>query len=338
MKLFNLIKKYSKIRFAVGIMIVGLIISAVAGTIFVTPDTGTYEPVDVTITNIEEEGTGVDINHTVYVTYEIDSKQYDAILGSYTSSWKVGDVIECEYDVNDPSSVRTGDGKIASLVICIVGAAAFAYGVYSLIKGIKTSSDEFAQYDRVKEIDEEKADEIRNNNEPKEEYVFHFTGKLNQSYVMKNKYKEPVYEANCDGLKLVSNTKYEFKNCKTGEASTKMISHTVTDSYGNGSVSTAVKSSFKIDGESCWDVLADMGYGFDFSLNGIKAHYEVRHHGVNIGYAELGGTGLMNEKYKNNPLGKAPTNGIFKIECPESEIEAMFLICFCITKTEETLS
>lgn len=338
MKFLNLIKKYSKIRFALGMILVGLIISIIAGIMFVTPDTGTYEAVNVTITNIESEQNGEDTNHTVYVTYEIDGKKYDTTLDSYTSTWKIGDVIECEYDVNDPSAVRTSDGKTMSFIICIVGIAAFIFGAFSLVKGIKTSASDFAQYDRVKQIDEGKAEEIRSNNEPKEEFVFHFTGKLNQSYVMKNSYGEAVYEANCNGVKLVKDTEYEFKNCINGTSSTKMISHTITDSYGNGAFGTTVKSAFKIDGENCWDVLADMGYGFDFGLNGIKAHYDVRHHGVDIGYVELGGTGLMNEKYKDNPLGKMPANGIFKIECTKSEIEGMFLICFCLSRTEETFN
>lgn len=338
MKILNLIKKYSKIRFAVVMVLAGLIVSIVAGVMFFAPDNGTYEKVNTTITSIESEQIGEDTNYTVMVTYEVDGKSYDAILGAYESGWNVGDVVECEYDVSNPSSIRTGDGKTSSLIICIVGIAAVAFGIFNLIKGIKASSDDFAQYDRVKQIDEAKAEEIRNSNEPKEEFVFHFTGKLNQDFVMKNSYGEAVYEANCSGVKLVKDTEYEFKNCVSGATSTKMISHTMTDSFGDGAFSAVVKSAFKIDGKNCWDVLADMGYGFDFGLKGIKAHYEVRHHGVNIGYVELGGTGLMDEKYKDNPLGKVPSNGIFKIECPKSEIEGMFLICFCLTRTEETLS
>lgn len=338
MKIFNLIKKYSKIRFSVGIIIVGIIISAIAGTMFAAPDTGNYEKVNATITNIESRQNGDDTEYTVYVKYSVDGKEYQTELGAYQSNWDVGTDVECEYNVENPAELRTGDGKMMSLIICAVGIVAVIYGALTLVKGIKASTDDFAQYNRVKEIDEAKAQEIREKNEPKEEFVFHFTGKLNQSYIMKNKYGEAVYEAICDGVKLVKDTEYEFKNCITGESSTKMVSHTITGYYGNGSISTAVKSAFKIDGESCWDIIASMGYGFDFSLNGIKAHYEVKHEGVNIGYVEIGGTGLMDEKYKDNPLGKVPTNGIFKIECPKSDIEAMFLICFCLSRTEETLS
>lgn len=338
MKIMNLIKKYSKVRAAFGMIVVGLIISIIAGVIFITPDKGTYEKVDVTITNIESEGTGEDTTYSVSVKYEVDGQEYTAQLGSYQSNWKVGSVIECEYNVDDPANLREGNGKTMSLIICLVGLAVVAFGAVSFVKGIKASSDSFAQYDKGKEIDTQKAKEIQERNESKEEFVFHFTGRLNQDYVMKNRFGEPVYEAKCSGIKLVKDTEYEFKNCSTGEISTKKISHTITQYNGNASFGTAMQSAFKMNDEICWDVLSDMGYGFDFSLNGIKAHYEVRHEGVNIGYAEIGGTGLMNEKYKDNPLGKVPTNGIFKIECPRSEVEAMFLICFCLSRTEETLS
>lgn len=338
MKIINLLKKYSKIRFAAGMMVVGLVISIIAGVMFFTPDTNTYEAVNATITNIEAEENGEDTTYTVYVKYEVDGQAYESQLGAYQSNWEVGSVVECEYNADNPTELRQGDGKTMALIICVIGLAALLYGAFTLVKGIKASSDDFAQYDRVKEIDTQKAERIRNSNEPREEFVFHFTGKLNQDFVMKNSYGEPVYEAICNGVKLVKDTEYEFKNCVTGATSTKKISHTITNSFANGTISTAVKSAFKIDGKSCWDVIADMGYGFDFGLNGIKAHYDVKHEGVDIGYVELGGTGLMNEKYKDNPLGKVPTNGIFKVECPKSEVEGMFLICFCLSRTEETLS
>lgn len=339
MNFFNKFKKFEKIRFSVSLIIVGLIISSIAGIMLTRPD-GNYEKVNATITSIDEETIGEDTNYTVMIEYEVDGQKYTAELGAYQTGWDVGSQIECEYNLDNPSEIRSGDGKLMSLVICAVGAAAAVFGVFRLVKDIKTPSSELSQYDKVKEsqIDENKAEEIRNSNEPMEDFVFHFTGKLNQSYVMENAFGSPVYEAVCDGVTLVKDTKFEFKNHLTGASQEKMIGHTVSQSYGSGGFGMTISSAFNIDGKNCWDVLADMGYGFDFGLSGVKAHYEVRHMGVNIGYAELGGTGLINEKYENNPLGKIPTNGIFKVRCPKSEAEAMFLICFCLTKTEATVN
>ncbi len=339
MKIFDMIKKYEKVRFAASILVVGLIISIISGIILVKPQKD-LPTVNATIISIEERGTGEDIEHTVKVSYRAGGKKYESELGAYETGWKVGDTIECRYDPENPSVVSTETGKLMPFIICLVGIAAVIYGAVNLKKSIKANSSDFAQYDKVsdEQIDPVVAEEIKNSNEPFEDFIFHFTGKLNQSYVMKNSFGEPVYEAVCDGIKLVKDTDFEFKNILTGENSTKMIGHAVTESYGGNNFGAVIKSAFNIDGKNCWDVLASKGYGFKFSLNGLKAHYDVHHMGVNIGYVELAGTGVMNEKYKDNPLGKVPTNGIFTVKCPKSEIEAMFLICFCLSKTELTVS
>lgn len=340
MKFINSLKKFTALRFAVGLMIVGLIVAIISGITLFAPsnDSGEYATTTATFSSIEVQGDGEDAEYFVYVTYTVDGKEYNTQLNSYDSRWKVGDTTEIEYDVNDPASLHQSGSKTMSIAICIIGIGAFVLGVLKLKKSVKTPKEDYTQYDKVKEIDIAKAEEIKNANEENEEYVFHFTGHLNQDYVMKNKFGEPVYEAVCNGIKLVKDTEFEFRNIVTGETSTKKIGHTTTQTYGNGSFNIPLKSSFKIDGNNCWDVLAQMGYGFEFSLNGIKAHYEVNHHGVNIGYAELGGTCLVDKKHENNPLAKAPTNGIFKVSCPKSEIEGMFLICFCITKTDLTIN
>lgn len=340
MKGLNFFKKLSQLRFAAGFAVVGLIISIIAGIGIANPDTGTYETVNAVITNIEEHQLDDEIKHTVYVKYSVDGKEYESQLDAYQSDWKVGSVVECEYDVDNPEYIRNGDGTLVTFVVFALGVAAFAFGTFKLVQGFKTPSDDFAQYDRVKaeQIDVRAAERIKNSNEPKEEFVFHYTGKLNQSYIMKDKFGKPIYEAVCDGITLVKDTEYEFKNHLTGASSVKKIGHTVTGSYGGNFLGSTVKSAFKINGQNCWDVIASMGYGFEFGLNGIKSHFEVKHMGVNIGYAELAGTGLMIEKYKDNPLGKIPTNGIFKISCPRSEVEGMFFICFALSKTEFTVS
>ncbi|MCQ2472107.1 MAG: DUF3592 domain-containing protein [Clostridia bacterium] len=339
MKIFDMIKKYEKVRFAASIIVVSLFISIISGIILFKPEKD-MPTVNATITSIEERGTGDDVEHIVTVSYRAGGKKYETELGAYETGWKVGDTIECKYDPEDPSAISTNSGKLMPLIVCLVGAAAVVYGAVSLKKSIKEKSSDLAQYDKVsnEQIDTAVAQEIKNSNEPFEDFVFHFTGKLNQDYVMKNSNGEPVYEALCAGIKLVQDTTFEFKNLITGESSTKMIGHTVTKGYGDNSFSMAVSSAFNIDGKKCWDVLASMGYGFKMTLNGVKAHFDVHHMGVNIGYAELAGTGVMKEKYKDNPLGKVPTNGIFTVKCPKSEIEAMFLICFCLSKTEITVS
>ena len=170
-------------------------------------------------------------------------------------------------------------------------------------------------------------------------YVFHFTGKLNQSYVMEKPYGDAVYRAECAGISIFRDTTYTFVNCLTGIQEVKKIGKTVTTSVGDGNgFGVTITSSFKIDKVSVWDIIADMGYGFEFRLNGLCAHYDIYKNDELAGYVELGGSGLYKEQYKDSKLGHVPTNGIFKVECGENEIPAFFLICFAITRTEMAMN
>lgn len=340
MNLHNIFKKAEQLRFAVILLAAGLLISIISGIILLAPD-GDYAKVDAVISSIEQLNEGDDAEYSVTVTYTVDGKEYKSELGAYDSSWSEGDTIECEYNLNNHAVIRLNSGKLMAGILCAAGIVAVIIGTVQLVKGIKKPAESYSQYNRIDEqaVDPALADEVRSNNEPMNDYVFHFTGKLNQSYIMKDKFGTPVYEGVCEGVKLVKDTPFTFRNLRTGASSEKLIGHTVTKSIGHGefSFSTTISSAFNIDGENNWDYLAERGYGFDFSLRGLICCFDVKHHGVSIGHIETAGSEVMNEKYENNPLGKIPTNGIYRIRCQESEIEAMFMICFCITKTELTV-
>lgn len=340
MDFLNKYKKYSKIRFAAVLCIAGLILSVIGGIVFFKPQSET-ETISAEIVNIEENKTGEDTEYTVTVTYEAEGKTYTNELGAYESGWSVGDIIECNYEKGNPADINYGSGKMTAVIVFAVGAAAFVFGVFSLVKSIKTPSREFAQYNKIDEagIDTEKKAEIEKNAAPLQDYVFHFTGKMNQSYVMKDSFGKEVYCAICDGIKLVKDTDFEFINKLTGVGQRKKIGHTATLSMNSGSLfGSSISSAFMIDGKNCWDVLADMGYGFDFSLKGLKGHYEVKHYGVSAGYVEAAGTEVLNGKYEGNVLSKMPSKGIFRLSCSPAEIEGFFLICFCLARTETTLN
>lgn len=167
------------------------------------------------------------------------------------------------------------------------------------------------------------------------DYVFHFTGKGNQSYVMKDTEGNAVYEAACQKVTLFRDTPFLFRNLAAGTQTEKMIGHSKSFALGNGhDFNVTITSSFKVDGVQIWDMLRDMGYGFRFRLNGVAPHYDVTKKGENIGSCELAGTGAMNPKYKDSMAGKIPTNGIFRVECQPEEVPGMFLVCFALTKTD----
>lgn len=234
------------------------------------------------------------------------------------------------------------DDILLPLLIMLIGAGVFGLFLYFCIKELKSPHESHKQYDRV---DLSKAPEKENENgfssydpENEEDFIFHYFGKANQSYLMKDGNGNAVYEAVTDKILQIKPRPFVFRNKMTGEEETKTVSAAITETAGLGESfgSLTVSSTFKIDNTDIWDYIASMGYGFSFSLNGLASHYEVRLWGNPVGYAELGGTGLMNPKYKDNPLGKIPAKGIFKVHCKRKDVPGLFIICFAITNTEFT--
>ena len=336
----NKFKKFNSVRTAIGFIIVGLLLFVIAGIGFIRPE-GESVSVNAVITEINETGVNADNEkeYQVIVDYVAEGTRYIKELGSYDSRWKVGDVIECKYEVGHPENISYGNGKLVALVVMIAGLLAFLFGLYQLKASVKPSKD-YAQYNRIEEekIDPAKKAAVESSDESMQDYVFHYTGKMNQSHVMKDMVGREVFKAECEGITLLKDTDFDFINMLTGVKTHRKVSHTVTRTVGNGSVFSDVSSGFKFDGNDCWDFLAEMGYGFDFSLKGIKCHYEVKHYGVPVGFIETAGTEIMTDKYEGNPLSKLPTNGLYRISCKPSEVEGFFYICFCITRTEMTLT
>lgn len=233
------------------------------------------------------------------------------------------------------------DGSMMPLGFMALGIIVAIAGIVSTVKTLKTPAKSLNQYDRVdlSQIVATKEQLAERKNQDEEEFVFHYTGKGNQSYVMKDSHGEPVYEAICEKMTAVRDTEFTFRDHITGEESTKMVSHTITKTMDTGFFvgPIDISSTFGVNNQDVWDVIAADGYGFHFGLHGLALHFDVERWGQSAGFAELGGTGLMNPKYKNNPLGKIPTNGIFKVRCRRCDIPGFFMICFAVTKTEFTL-
>lgn len=177
--------------------------------------------------------------------------------------------------------------------------------------------------------------EIGSGAEERMEYVFHFTGKLNQSYVIEDKNGKAVYEAECERITLFRDTPFIFRDMVAGTEERKLVGHTVTSSAGDGfGFGAYLTSSFDIDQAPVWEILKEMGIDCAFSLRGIFSYYTIYRHGKEIGHAQLAGTGAYIPKYKDSKLGQLPANGIFKICCPPTEIPGVFLLCLAITKTD----
>lgn len=60
-----------------------------------------------TITEIVRDGIGDNVSYKVFVSYEVDGKDYESMLNSYSSTFYEGKEIEIYYDEDNPSKIGT---------------------------------------------------------------------------------------------------------------------------------------------------------------------------------------------------------------------------------------
>ncbi len=339
MEILNKFRKAAKIRNAIGLLIAGIVLVGISIFIMRAPKveyvTATAAIVDIQVEHDDIENSEV---YTVFVDYTIDGVDYKNVeYGSYSSSMSVGDTVDIEYDPADPSHIQAPGSDMIPYILLAVGAVSFVIGVVSTVKSFKQKASDLNEYNRVdmSKASEEKIEEILNNAEPVNSYIFHFDKNIKQGYQLEDAEHRTIYEANMTKFAVAKPFVFDFINHISGSVKTMKIGHTIatTTGMGQGNFGYAVpiSSSFTVDGVSNWDYLAENGFGFDFRMNGIKPCFDVMHYGVNVAYIETAGTEALNEGTKN-PLAKLPVNGIFRVECRNSDLDMVFMTCFSIAR------
>lgn len=341
MKAAGKFKKFYDVKNSAGFALVGFVIFAIALAALVLSSRSDVEWIEteakiVEIIETKAENSN-DTEYDVTVEYTAHGKKYTEKLPAFDSSWKKGDIIKCEYKADEPDVIQKAGGTWIALIFAVVGFASFVFGAKKTVKGLKKPAEEYDEHDKAVMYtpDPETVREIENSTEPARNYVFHFTGKLNQSHVMKNEAAEPVFEGNCRKMELVRDTEYDFVDVLTGETELHRIGHTVTRSVGTvlGFIAP-ISSSFTIDGEDIWDWFAKQGYGFTWSHKGIKSIYSVTRWQIPIATIEEAGTEIMGEKYEGRTGSKLPSKGLYRISCRESDRKAMFMMAFTLSRIE----
>ena len=334
-KIRDFLRKYNMITFFVGLFIVGIVF-LVAGVItFLQPKVEGVK-VDAKIVNIERESTGFnsdgveEFDHHVYVNYtDNDGLEHTNIEAyKYSTTMKVGDVIEIEYNPNNPNEI-VSQNKMLDLIFIAVGAACVIFSLVKIVTTVKNKNiNEYNKVDMNK-VSKEQIESVSSNNEEEKEYYFHFTGKLNQSYVMETPERKPIYEARCDKMGIVSKSDFTFINHLTGKEEKHKVGHTVEQSYNNFLTS----SNAKIDNENVWNLIGKEGYSLEPHLDGIKPVFDVYKYGVLVGKIESAGRNILKDD-SNSKLGEIPGDGLFRIYCKESDIDKVFLITFIIARVK----
>lgn len=335
MNILSKLRKYAKIRTLIGLFLIGVLF-LVIGTFALKAPKGEKLTAEATIDRIVEERFGDETNYTVYLSFTDANgvRHEDLEYGAYSSGMEEGGTVTIEYEAENPEAISTPDGEFIPYIILAVGAIALIASVILGIKAVKTSADDFNELDRVK-ADPQQAEAIKNSNEPMSEYYFHFTGKMNQSYIMETPQRTPVFEAICDKIGVVSDYEYTFKNHQTGVSRPCKVSHTLTQSNGIGmGFSIATASAFKIEGKRNWDYLGELGYSIEPGIRGIKLNFDLYHYGVKVGNLEAAGVNILSDD-KQYRLGDAiPGKGLYKVTCRPSDIEGAFFACFSAARTE----
>ena len=343
MSFFNKFRKLQVVRFYAGLIAVGLLFTLIGGFLIYKTATVTYESTEATIVRVEEfsdpsveSSNATAVRYRYFIDYEANGEKYSNVeFGEYTEPAFEGDKMTVYYNIDDPSQIKSDGSDLVIYVVFAVGIAALVFGIINLIKIIKKKSSDLNEYDRVdvSSFSQEQIDAIKNSTEPEYEYFFHYAGKFNQGYVLEDENKVHAYEANVISANLFKPYEFEFKNCITGEAENVSITHTVSTSVGSGDgmfTGTPINSSFKINGKNNWDYLAENGFSFDMSLNGISPCFTVKHCGVEVAYIKTEGTNVV--RGKDSLLGKLPVNGIFSVKCRQSDIDMIFMVCVSIAR------
>lgn len=337
MGFFTKLKKYAKVRTHAGFLLVGILFIVISTVIIFAPK-GERLTAEATIQDIVSYQDFDEVQQKTIISFtDAEGKYHEGLEFVYNTGMKIGDTVEIEYLVDDPECISSVGGDYIPYIILAVGAICAVVSLILLIKAIKTPSDDMNDFDKVdkSEIDESKLEEIRNNDEPLVEYYFHYTGKLNQSYIMETHGRQPIYEAVCDKVGVVKPYEVTFVNHLTGSSVSRKVTHTLTQSTGVGNnISITDSSSFKIDGVDNWDYLGKLGYSLEPHIEGLKINCDLLHYGIKVARIESAGANILKDG-ATNPLGdKLPGKGLYKVSCKTSDVEGAFMACFSLARVD----
>ena len=329
-------QKAAQIYFWITLSAVGLLF-LVIGLLALRAPEAEYLPTTATITAIEEEydAFAEETRMRVLVEYEAEGVRYsDTELDSYSSSMRVGDTLEAEYRADDPAQLRTSDGKTVLLVVLTVGASALLGGLFMTVRTARKKTE-----DDYNKVDMTKAPaHAAESKEPMQTYVFRLAYQgLREGYVMEDEARSVVYEGRMLQNRLLRPCPFLFYNHLTGRKKERMVGHVTTSTVGGGEgrMGIPVQSSFRLDGERNWDFLAAKGYGFTVSYEGLARCCDVACYGTPVASIRTLGADPHEDGGKNL-LRKLPVNGNFRVTCRESDLDMIFLLCFCLARTEAT--
>lgn len=100
-----------------------------------------------------------DIDHDVFVEFEVNGKKYDGELDSYTSGMHEGGTTLIYYNPNNPNDFRSSFSKFGGVILIVLGSIFSAVGIIPIfVKNMKKSTNKklmetgqkiYAEFDQV---------------------------------------------------------------------------------------------------------------------------------------------------------------------------------------------
>ncbi len=324
-----------KLEYAVTLLIIGVIFIVLALIVILSPKKELISAEGV-ITNIESfEDLSGETQNQVFVSFTDPSGilHENIPYPAYNSGMSVGNSVEVLCRSDSCEEIEAPMGKIVPFVFLLIGCAAAAFSLRQIVNRKKDPSFSPFEASPSTENPAPSVNEL-NKDESVKEYYFHWTGKMNQSYILETPAREPIFEAICEQIELLKPSRYTFANRITGESRTRMISHTATTRYGKSHFTLVDASAFEIDGVNNWEFLHDLGYELVPRRNGIRLNFVVMKAGIAVASLEAAGTNILKDDAKN-PIGDAlPGPGLYRVSCKENDIEGVFYACFCASRVE----
>ena len=320
-------------------LVFGVIFIGLGIFFFVTDSKKTYEPTTATIKEIVYKWEGDEERHYVIIDFtEKDGTVHtDYPLHSYVSTWKVGDVIDVIYNVNDPNEVTIPSSRVILPIIFVaLGGISAIVGIVNLISTIKRIKRKPAE---IGETDENGGpvtftNDLTENIVENKKYFFHFTGKLNQSYAVEDQDGKVVFECKLLKFNPIASNLFEFSDVATGDAKQIKIGKTITSSSEGGMafVGDMLSSHFKIDKVNCWDYISRKGYSVRHYLEGQTIiNYDILRFNEHV--ASIYPADFKDPFNENSMHYYRMAKGLYRLEIAKGNLPDIVMIAFIITQT-----
>lgn len=166
-------------------------------------------------------------------------------------------------------------------------------------------------------------------------HAFHY-GKKNQSFKLENEENRSLYEANLVNFKLFGASDFDFVNHLTSKTTSHKVDKTISVDHGTGGFSMTTRSYFKLDGKSCYDVLAEKGYSIKLIAKLELLHPEFGLYdkdGYQVAIYKMNVTG---EKEADVfAIGNKQSNTVITTDC--NDMDAVFLGAFILSRVDFSL-